>query len=218
MVSIKSRSEQVKNATILFAFLFVVWGFYRFLFQLPEEIEELIIKPIIWLVPVFYLLKKEKAGLATLGFTSNKLFSALYFSLGLGVAFAVVGMLVNYLKYGGFDFSANIGDKFVLTSLGLSFATAISEETAFRGYIFTRIESGLGSEIWANLITSVLWALVHLPITIFVWQLNFAAATTFLLLTLIFGVGSSFIFAKTRNIAAPILLHVLWSWPIILFR
>jgi membrane protease YdiL (CAAX protease family) len=30
--------------------------------------------------------------------------------------------------------------------------------------------------------------------------------------------GSAFIFSRTKNIWGSILLHVLWAWPIILFR
>lgn len=215
---VTKKIDHLKNAISLFAFLFVVWGFYRFLFQLPDEVEELVVKPLIWLGPLFYFLHKEKNGISSLGYSFKNLFSSIYFALGLGVAFAIVGMFVNYLKYGGFDFSANIGAKPLLISLGLSFVTAVVEETVFRGYIFTRLWDALANELRANLLTSVLWATIHLPITIFVWNLNFAGTVTYLLLTTIFGVGAAFIYAKTRNIFSPILLHILWSWPIILFR
>jgi len=105
-----------------------------------------------------------------------------------------------------------------VTSLGLSFATALSEEVAFRGYLFNRVWYVLKNEWSANLITSVLWAAVHVPITFFVWKLDASAAGLYLLLTAIFGVGSAFVFARTKNIFSSILLHVLWEWPIILFR
>jgi membrane protease YdiL (CAAX protease family) len=34
----------------------------------------------------------------------------------------------------------------------------------------------------------------------------------------LFSIGTTFVFLRTKNIIAPILLHVLWQWPIILFR
>ncbi len=200
-----------------FAYILVVWGFYRFLFKFPDEVEELLIKPVIWLLPLFFIAKKEKFSLASLGFTFKNLFPAVYFSLGLGALFVIEGVLVNWVKYQGFNFGANLGSLPFLTSLGLSFATAISEETAFRGYLFGRLSGVLGD--WsANITTSVLWALVHVPIVFFVWKLGISAAVVFLILTTIFGIGSSFIFSRTRNIWGSILLHVLWEWPIILFR
>ncbi len=212
------KDAAIKNATVFAAYLLIVWGFYRLLFKLPDEIEELILKPIIWLVPLVFLLKKEKMGISSLGITLKNLFPAVYFSLGLGAIFALEAVVLNYTKYGNFVFAANIGEKFILSSIGLSFATAFSEEIAFRGYIFNRVWKALGNEWVANLTTSVAWGLIHVPVVIFVWKLNFSATVIYLLLTTLFGVGSAFVFARTKNVFSSILLHVLWEWPIILFR
>ena len=214
----QNNSETLKNAVNLGAFLLVAWGFYRFLFQLPEEIEELFIKPAVWLGATIYLVKKEKSSFSSLGITSKNLFPAIYLSLALGALFVIEGMVVNFVKYGSLNFAANIGQKPLFAALGLSFATAISEEITFRGYIFNRVWKALGNEVWANLSTSLLWALIHVPVTIFVWKLSLGAALIYLLLTTIFGIGSAFVFARTKNVASSIFLHVLWEWPIILFR
>lgn len=211
--------KSFKYAVYLAVYLLIVWGFYRFLFKMPDEIEELVLKPIIWLVPVFYLVKKERLGLDSLGITTKNLFPAVYYALGLGSVFVIEALVVNYLKYDGqFNLGANIGALPLLPALGLSFATAISEEIAFRGYVFTRVWKFMNNEISANLLTSIFWAMIHVPITIFVWKLDLTASIVYLLLTTIFGIGSSFVFARTKNIVSPILLHVLWQWPIILFR
>lgn len=207
-----------KNATTLFVILFIIWGLYRFIFQLPSEVEELVIKPIIWLGATYYFIKKEKSKLETIGVTSKNLFPAIYFALGLGLIFAAEGLLVNFIKYGGFSFKANIGGSGFLTSLGLSFATAISEEVAFRGYIFTRLWASLKSEWTANIITSIIWTAIHIPVTIFVLKYDLSQAFIYLFLTFVFGLGSAFVYARTKNIISPIFLHVLWEWPIILFR
>lgn len=212
------KETVLKNATILATYLLITWGFYRFLFQLPEEVEELVIKPIIWLVPVFILLRKEKATLASIGITLKNLFPAVYFALGLGAFFIIEAVIINFVKHGGLDFSANIGQKALLTSLCISFATAISEEISFRGYLFSRVWSALGKEWVANIATSAVWALIHVPVTLFVWNLPLGAAVTYLFLTTLFGIGSAFVYARTRNVFSSIFLHVLWEWPIILFR
>ena len=208
----------LKNATTLAAYLLIVWGLYRFLFKLPDEIEELFIKPVFWLIPVFYLLRREKAKIATLGITLKNIFPAIYFSLGLGAFFVIEAIFINFVKYKGFDFSANLGNTPFLTSLGLSFVTAAIEELTFRGYIFNRVWHALGGEWTANIVSSLAWALVHVPVTFFVWRLDMGAALIYLFLTTVFGMGSAFVFARTRNIFSSILLHVIWAWPIILFR
>jgi membrane protease YdiL (CAAX protease family) len=208
----------IKHATIYAAYLLLFWGFYRLLFKLPDEVEEVFLKPLIWLVPIFFILKKEGLGLGSLGITLKNLFPAIYFSLGLGAIFALEAILLNFVKYGNFVFAANIGQAPFLTSLGISFATAVSEEISFRGYLFNRVWSVLGNEWLANAIVSTLWCLIHLPVTIFILKLNFSASILYLLLTTLFGIGSAFVFARTKNVLSSILLHVLWEWPIILFR
>lgn len=211
------KVKPLKNAIILFTFLLIVWGFYRTLFRLPDWIEEVIIKPIVWLVPVFYLVKKEKANFKSIGLTFENLFPAIYSSVALGTLFAFIAFVTNYVKYGQFNFGANLGKETMLMSLSLSFATAISEEIVFRGYIFTRIWRTTG-ELQANLITTCLWTIIHIPIIIFINKLDPVSAAVYLFLTFIFGVGSSYLYARTKNIASPIFLHVLWEWPIMLFR
>lgn len=219
MPKLAQKVNYVKNATIYSAYLLLIWGFYRFLFQLPSEVEELVIKPILWLTPIYYFVfKKENLGLSSLGFTLKNIFPAVYMAIGLGAVFVMEGVLTNFLKYGSLNFAANIGSAPFMTSLGLSFATAFSEETAFRGYVFTRIWAATKNEWLANIATSLLWTAIHVPIAFFVWQLSLPAGLVYLALTAVFGVGAAFVYARTKNIVSPILLHVLWEWPIILFR
>lgn len=208
----------IKNVTIYSVYLIIVWAFYRFLFRLPDSIEEGFVKPLIWLVPLLYFVGKEKLGISSLGFTFKNLFPAVYLSLGLGSVFVVEGFLTNFLKYGGFNFGANIGSTPLITSLSLSFITAFSEETAFRGYVFSRLSFVFKNELTANLVSTFLWTTIHIPVAFFILKLNFNAGLVYLMLTAVFGVGSAFVYGRTKNIWGSILLHVLWEWPIILFR
>lgn len=213
-----NKTTAIKHSIALFAYLLVVWGFYRNLFEYPEQIEEMIIKPVLWLLPVFYLLNKEKLGLSSLGVTTRNLFPAIYLALILGVVFAVEGVVVNYVKYGQIDFSANVGSNLIFIALLISLSTAITEELAFRGFIFNRVWHATGREWVANFAVAVMWMLIHLPITIFRWNMGLGGIAGYLLLVGVFSVGSGFLFARTRNVTSSILLHVFWEWPIILFR
>ncbi|MEK7061118.1 MAG: CPBP family intramembrane glutamic endopeptidase, partial [Patescibacteria group bacterium] len=209
------KERRVKYLTIYAAYILIVWGFYRVLFKLPDNVEETVLKPIIWLVPIFFILKKERLSLCSLGITYKNLFPAIYLSLGLGAIFAIEAIFLNFLKYKTFNFGANMGEGGLVLSLMISFATAFSEEVSFRGYIFNRLWGVLNNEWLANIITSIVWTLVHVPITIFVWKLSLSAAILYLFLTLLFGMGSAFVFARTKNVFSSIFLHVLWQWPII---
>lgn len=213
-----NKKEKLRNTIYYISFIFIIWGLYRFVFRLPAEIEELVIKPVIWLIPIVYFLKKEKVKLSTLGITAKNLIPSVYLAVGLGFVFGIVGVLVNLVKYQGIDFSANIGKSGFVAALLISLVTAITEEISFRGYLFNRVWQVLKKEWLANVIVSILWGLIHLPVVVFLWQLNVSEILIYTVLVTIFGIGSAFIFARTKNIASSILLHVLWQWPIILFR
>jgi membrane protease YdiL (CAAX protease family) len=213
-----SKTTVIKNVTVYSVYLVLVWAFYRFLFRLPDQVEEIIVKPILWLVPIFWLLKKEGAGMSSIGLTFKKLFPAIYLAIGLGAIFVGEALMTNYLKYGGFSFGASLGNTTFTALLGLSFVTAFSEETAFRGYIFGRLLVALKSELSANIVQTLLWTAIHVPIAFFVWGYTLSQGMVYLFLTAAFGMGSAFIFSRTKNIIGSVLLHVLWEWPIILFR
>lgn len=208
-----------RNAVTLYAVLLVVWGFYRVFFRVDIWVEELVIKPIVWLGPLVYFLKKEKAGISTLGWVGTNLFKSIYISLGLGALFGGVALVSHFAKYGGkVSFSTfGLDNNTLLLTLFVSFVTAIVEETVFRGYILTRLKEPLG-ETWAILATTLMWAAIHLPVLIFVYHLGIGDLGLRFFLTAVFGLGSAVLFLRTGNIASSVLLHVLWSWPIILFR
>jgi membrane protease YdiL (CAAX protease family) len=183
-----NKTSIIKDVTIYAVYLIIVWAFFRFLFRFPDSVEELVIKPIIWLLPLVYFLYKEREGLASIGITLKNLFPAIYLSLGLGSVFVIEGLLTNYLKYGRFNFGANIGSVPLITSLGLSFATAFSEETAFRGYIFSRLSSVIRGDWAANIIQTILWTGIHVPIAFFIWHYTLPQGIIYLAITAVFGV------------------------------
>lgn len=212
------KEKALKDSISLFVFLLLIWGFYRLFFPTSPELEELILKPIIWLGAVAFFFKRGHLTLENLGITTKNLFPAIYLSLALGSLFAIEAIVTNFVKYGHLNFQANLGTLGIFTTLGISFATAISEEITFRGYIFTRLALVFKNEFTANLVTSILWTLIHIPVMIFVWKYNFATSVVYIFLTFVFGLGSTYLFSRTRNISSSILLHVLWEWPIMLFR
>lgn len=210
-----------KHVFSLFSFIFVVWAVYRYFPEiLPTWAEELILKPIIWLVPTFWMVTfVEKKPLSSLGFLSANLFPSLYWGIGLGMVFALEGLMTNILKYGGLWISpAQYSPLPFLGAIFLSFVTALSEETVFRGYIFNRFWQIWKNEWLANFVASLLFIVIHLPVGVFVLGYTPIVMLVYLFLVFVFAVGSGFVFARTGNIVSSILLHVFWSWPIILFK
>lgn len=212
------KSTDILRSLLFFLYLFIVWGSYRYFVDLPDAVDEVLVKPLLWIIPVYLLIKKEKSNWASVGITGERFFPVTYLILGLGTVFALEALLINYFKYGGLELIATVGDSGLFSAFLLSIATAIPEELAFRGYIFTRLWRGLNNEWLANIITAMLWAIIHLPIAIFVWHYDTYSLTLFMTLLIVFSIGAAYIFARTKNIISSISLHILWQWPIILFR
>lgn len=212
--------EKVRRVFGVFAFIFLVWGCYRLIFRLPENFEELVLKPIFWLGPTFWIvLKVEKKKLETLGLTSKNFFQSLYLGIGLGMVFALTAVLSNYFKYGELRLAGyGPGPYSFFLPLLVSLVTAFSEEVVFRGYIFNRLKEVLKEGSSANLLTAILFVLIHLPISVFVFHYTLFELLVYSLVVLLFSFGSALLFAKTGNIFSSILAHIFWSWPITLFR
>jgi membrane protease YdiL (CAAX protease family) len=211
----------LKHVFALFSFIFVVWSFYRYLPEiLPLWVEELILKPLIWLVPMFWLVRRiERQPLSSLGLTKKRLFPSIYWGIGLGLVFALEGLLTNIVKYKGLNLiSLGYSSATFLGLLAISFVTAFTEETVFRGYLFHRLWQIWQKEWLANIVSSFLFVLIHLPIGVFVLGYNPMVMLAYLFFVFIFAFGSAFVFGRTQNLLASILLHVFWSWPIVLFR
>ncbi len=211
----------LKHVFALFSFIFVVWSFYRYLPEiLPLWAEELILKPLFWLLPTFWLVKRvERQSLSSLGFTKKKLFPSIYWGVGLGLVFALEGLLTNIVKYKGLNLvSLGYSSTAFLGLFLLSLVTAFTEETVFRGYLFHRLWQIWQKEWLANIVSSFLFVIIHLPIGVFVLGYTPMVMFAYLFFVFIFAFGSAFVFGRTQNLLASILLHVFWSWPIVLFR
>jgi len=211
--------KKLTNVVVLYLYLIIVWTIYRCLFQLPSWLDELIIKPLLWIGPVLLLVKIEKQKLISIGWSLKKLFHNLYLGWGLGAFFALEGLLANAIKYRGLVFvPLGLSPYQLINFILISLVTAFSEETLFRGYIQTRLEKILDNDLAANIIASIAFSLIHLPIAIFVLGYNLPTLASYLFIMLILGFADGFIFQKTKTIVAPTISHALWNLSILLFR
>lgn len=138
-------------------YLLLVWGSFRWWIRLPEVIEELWFKPVIWLMPWvwWYVTDKRRTKL----FEGNKGRAVLWGLLVGLMYFLIVFWLRRDLSLG---WSWNI--------LGLSIVTAVVEEVTMSGLFLGLWDKRWGkkmSHVWGVVLLVVL---VHLPISLFVYQ------------------------------------------------
>lgn len=202
-----------------FSFLLLVWGLYRYLVKLPENVEELILKPVIWLGSLVWMVKRvEKKPFSSLGLTFKNWSKGLIWGMGLGLLFSLEGFLLVFLKNNLISLSSSCFfcsqfHQILLAAL----ITGFTEELVFRGFFFDRLQNIYKKEWQANLTASILFALIHLPITIFVLKYNFPQLLAYGFIVFTYSLGAGFAFARSKTILAPVILHFLWRWPVLFF-
>lgn len=184
----------MKRLWYYYIYLLLAWGSFRYFVRLPEVIDELWFKPLLWLVPLFWwnLAMKEKVVM----FGKQKLLS-----LVLGVLVGVAYFLL--LKYGNwrtFELDVNI--------LGVAVATAVTEELVFSGFVAGYLEK-IRSGKWINLlIVGLMIAVIRLPILLFVYQANLNEVIGVLLVVFASGVINAWIRVKTGDVTGSIVARL----------
>jgi len=169
---------------VYYVYLLLVWGVFRYWVRLPEVIEELWFKPIIWLVPLFWW-RVSLGG-------KPKLFNNKWFlSGGLGV---LVGIFYfGLFKIMGFAGQMNWG----LNLLGIALVTAVVEELTFSGFVLGLMD---------NLVMVGLMVVgVHLPINIFVYGVGGRELLGVVVWLFSVAVINGWIRQKTGNVTGSII-------------
>ncbi len=204
----------------LWGWILLTWSLYRYFFKLPEAVDEFVAKPLVFVLPVlWYVLKKEKRNLSSLGLTGKRFFTSLYIGLGFGFVFAIEGIASNVIKYGKIQINPIVAlDQYGLgLLLVLSFATAFSEELLNRGFLFNRIMEKTKSLPYAALLSTVLFTLLHVPILVTSLKLHGVTLVLFFVTDFILGLANSMLFFTTGGLLAPILVHIFWNMTVALY-
>lgn len=213
------KEKMLKNCLVLYFFVFLFWSAYRFWFHLPAGYEEIIIKPLIWLLPTIIFIKffEKRPIFSSLGFAGKNFQNSLLLVFGFSFFFVLEGVVLGFARYQNL-FLEKISSLPIssLQNLLVILATAIVEETFFRGYLFNRFWEVFGNSWKANFVVTIGFLLIHLPISIFVFNLALNQVLLAFFLLSAMSLGSGWLFSLTYNTVPSILWHFLWNWQVIL--
>lgn len=212
------RFNKLHSALRVYAGVFAVWGMYRLLFRLPEEIEETFLKPLAF-VGIAILTEKPKSWV--------KYFSDIWgrgdwlAASGLGLLFAL-GYVAAYgfssfLSFGSLSFG-ELGGNAVLPFILIGILTSVWEEWLFSGYVLSHIKADIKGVWLPMLMTASMFAAVHLPVLV-IWH-KFAPQTVIfqLIMLLILGTGNAYLMLRSGNLIAPVISHFGWGLAVFLFK
>jgi len=182
----------VSRLWIYFIYLFLSWGSFRYFVKLPEVVEELWFKPMIWLIPIFWwnLALKKKVVMFENSWVETS-------SLGLGVS------LFYWFVFSQFRIPI-IGWGMV----GVAVATAVVEELTFTGFVSGYLERFARGSEWNLVVTGLMSGIMRLPIATFVYHLSPTATLGVFLLAVSTTMIHSWIRQRTGNVAGGIIARV----------
>lgn len=199
--------------------ILVSWTVYRYYYRFSEPMDEIMAKPLVFVLPVvWYIWHYEKGEWGKIwgnfGDRGNKgnLFQSLYLGIGLGMILGAEAFLFNFLKYGRFNFQPvlPVGDYGLAGFLGLSAATAVSEEILGRGFLYQQLRYYL-SDMRAVFLSSLLFLLLHLPLVFFILPLSGVALAVYLVSVFVLSIANCILFRFSGSLLTPILLHIFWN-------
>ena len=200
----------VVKVLMYYVYLFVAWGLFRLLVRLPDIIEELWFKPVVWMLPLWWLWSREKRRVL---FFEGPVKKALIWGMALGLLYGLVAWLVGWSKYGEIRVASEAMGW--LDVIGVGLVTAVTEEIVFSGYLLQRIKSFVTSEWMAITFTGLGFGLLHVPIALFVHGYGSGEMMGFLTVIMLTAMGNYWVMMRTRNVIAPILSH--WWWGVAIY-
>jgi membrane protease YdiL (CAAX protease family) len=225
---------------LVFVVKIIIWSIYRYMtgnlaiFTDPESGKEtvywagMVAKPILQLGPVVILwifIFKEKG--IPFRFTRKNLFSSVTWGCIGGLIFFIVASFVYvihmWISGRGTDFSVVAGWNAEGIGWGLVIATMFSymigtgptEEIFSRGFLQDQ-----AGRVWpvagAIVVTAILFAIGHLPVSIFLYHLHetregLVLLAWYMVILFIMGCFFSIIYHWSRNIVLGIIIHGLWD-------
>jgi len=202
------------------AWILLIWSFYRYALYLPEWADEFIFKPLVFVLPVlWYVRLKEGRDLDSIGLTKKNFLSSAKIGLGICAVFLLEGVLSHLVKYGGFNLSAmtSISGPSMVLFLILSFATAFSEEVLNRGFLFSRLLEASGKLWFSAIVSSFMFVAFHVPLLLTTLQFHGLTLIIYFWTILVIGVVNCLLYSTKKSLVAPILIHFFWNITVAFF-
>ncbi|NTU72671.1 CPBP family intramembrane metalloprotease [Candidatus Roizmanbacteria bacterium] len=219
----KSAVSPTQKTLNVWAVILIVWSVYRATFQtsLPLWFDELVAKPIVFLIPIYYYISlvEKQNFFKAIDLKLKGIPLDIASAFGFGVVFFAVTFLANWLKVGSALPSS--AQTFSVMSVSgaaiLALATSVSEEILSRGFVLKRLYLESKNRVSAVLFSSILFTFLHLPILLTSPKMTGILLLRVMLTDIIFSLIVSALFLVRKNLALPILIHALYNLSIYLF-
>lgn len=215
-----SKTQRMLN---MWAVILIVWSVYRSQFEttLPIWLDEFVIKPAVFLIPLYYYILKyeHKPFFTALGWKAKEWTTDLFLGLFIGGVFFFSGGLANYIKEGTvFSTDSSFMNEYALWLLvTVSIASAMTEELLSRGFVLKRLYQESKNAFSAVVYASILFFFLRIPMLFTIDGINgfiiLQVMVTDLFLSLVVGT----LYVTRKNILLPILVHAFYNMSLYYF-
>ena len=163
----RSKVTPTQRALNFWAVILIIWAIYRAKFKFPEWIDELIAKPLVFIFPVYYYIKKieKKSFFSAIDLKLKISIPDLLISLIIGGIFSLSAIMANMLKFKRvIFFQRSLNVEGLLLMIILALATGIAEEILSRGFVLKRLYEESKNIYTSSFFASILFFFLHVPI------------------------------------------------------
>ena len=188
----------MKRLWYYYIYLLLIWGSFRYFVRLPEVVEELWFKPVLWIVPLFWwnLSMKEKIVM---------------FGKKWGESL-ILGLVVGLVYFGVLRWGRPMSGGISADILGMALATAVTEEMVFSGFVAAYLEK-MRKGRWTNyLLVALMTAMMRLPILLFVYRAGVKEIAGVVLVVAASAVINAWIRVKSGNVSGSILARTVMNF------
>lgn len=212
----KSKTTPLQKALNLWAVILIVWSIYRTYFKMPEWFDEFIAKPLVFVLPVIYYIKKvDKQNVFTslyIPLKAKKFFQDFLYAVGIGLVFFITAFLAYFIKTRKFiSFSHNGGFSNILLIIITALATGITEEILSRGFVLKKLYEESKNPFTSTFFSSILFFFLHVPILFTNPKIGGNLLLVFLATDLLLSMINGLIFIERKSLIIPILLHAFYN-------
>ncbi len=219
----KEGSTYIEKVLNVWAIVLILWSVYRVTFKtdLPLWFDELIAKPLIFLLPLNFFIKRveKKNFFSSVSLKKKNIWKEVAIGLILGLTFFVAGAVGTFIKQNSFVFDINnlFRGKNLFYFGFIAVATSISEEILSRGFVLKRLYQQSRNIYTSSFFASVLFFFLHVPILFTSNQLTGSLLLQIVLSDLVLSLAVSFLFIRRKSLVAPIIVHALYTLSLYFF-
>jgi hypothetical protein len=203
--------KRLTTPILLYCIIFIFWLIYRSITPTPPEwLDNFVTKPAVWIIPVFFVVKiLEKRSIISLGLSWHHFYKFSLIGITAGILFFVYLKSFEFVFHQSeFHFSIHsLNFSGVLASLAFGIATAFTEELVFRGYLQSRLTKIFNSHFIGIAISTPLFALIHIPIAVFVYHYNLQKILFYEIYLLEVSILYALHFMYSKNLTSSVAAH-----------